>query len=200
MGLGVRGFMRIGAAIAGCALVAACTPNQPPAVTPTPTPAATPSPTPSATPTETDIERRMRLDFEAAERAYRTSRSEQDRLARLGSAAATPTLRRTSTGEYLEFALSSLQRIKNSGWRTVGGVKIVGIARGGWQSNRLHLTSCEDGSSIRFIDESNKDVTPDNPVRTFIQEFTIIKVDGDWKVSELRSKRVESFDGAPCEA
>ena len=68
MALGVRGFMRIGATIAGCALVAACTPEEPPAVTPTPTPTVTTSPMPSATPTETDIERRMRLDWEAAEK------------------------------------------------------------------------------------------------------------------------------------
>ena len=68
MALGVPGFVRIGAVIAGCALVAACTPEPAPTTTPTAVPPATASPTPSATPTETEIERQQRLDFEAAEK------------------------------------------------------------------------------------------------------------------------------------
>ena len=83
MGLRVRGFVRIGAAIAACALVAACTPDEPPVVN-TPTPTVTPSATPSATPTESEIERQMRLDWEAAEEAYRAAVAEGDRLARQG--------------------------------------------------------------------------------------------------------------------
>ena len=74
MALGVPGFVRIGAVIAGCALVAACTPEPGPTTTPTPAPPTTASPTPSATPTETEIERQQRLDFEAAEKAYRGDR------------------------------------------------------------------------------------------------------------------------------
>ena len=81
MALGVPGFVRIGAAIAGCALVAACTPEPGPTTTPTPAPPVSASATPSATPTETEIERQQRLDFEAAEKAYRASIAEQDRLA-----------------------------------------------------------------------------------------------------------------------
>src|SRR3712207_1938418 len=104
--------MRIGATIAGCALVAACTPEQPPAVTPTPTPAqtATPSPTPSVTPTETDIERRMRLDWEAAERAYREATSESDRLARIGGVRnASPKLKQVAAGDFLNLAVENLR-------------------------------------------------------------------------------------------
>ena len=196
MGLGVRGFMRIGAAIAGCALVAACTPDQPPTVTPTPT--ATPSATPSATPTETDIERRMRLDFEAAEKAYRASTAEQDRLSNLGVARSTEVLKRTSTGAYLEFALLGLRQIEKSGWRTIGSSKIVGVARGGWQERRLHLTACEDGTSIKVVDKTGRDVTPKNVVRTFVQDLTVVKVENLWKVSDIESKGVKSFDGASC--
>ena len=197
MGLGVRGFMRIGAAIAGCALVAACTPDQPPTVTPTPTPTATPSPTPSATPTETDIERRMRLDFEAAEKTYRANVLEQDRQAKLGIAVSTPVLRQTSTGEYLKFSLSGLRDIEKSGWRAVGKVKIVGIARGGWKAKRLKLIACEDGSGIKLIDKSNRDVTP-KVSRMFIQNYTVVKIGSLWKLAELQSKRVRSFEGVSC--
>ena len=96
MALGVPGFVRIGAVIAGCALVAACTPEPGPTTTPTHVPSSA-SPTPSATPTETEIERQQRLDFEAAEKAYRASIAEQDRLAASASSQSTPELERTST-------------------------------------------------------------------------------------------------------
>jgi hypothetical protein len=198
LALGVRGFMRIGATIAGCALVAACTPEQPPAVTPTPTPAVTASPTPSATPTETDIERRMRLDFEAAEEAYRASVAEQDRLSRLGVARATAKLKRTSAGSYLEFALTGLREIEESGWRTTGDVRIVGIARGGWREGRVHLFACEDGSKVRIIDRAGRDVTPKKAIATYTQHLTVEKFGDYWKVSNLRSKPVKTFKDQPC--
>jgi ABC-type uncharacterized transport system auxiliary subunit len=56
--------MSVGAAVACCALAAACTPEPAPSSTTSPSPAAT-------TPSESKIERQMRLDFEAAEKAYR---------------------------------------------------------------------------------------------------------------------------------
>jgi hypothetical protein len=54
----------VGAAVACCALAAACTPELAPVQTSSPTRAAT-------TPSESQIERQMRLDYEAAEKAYR---------------------------------------------------------------------------------------------------------------------------------
>ena len=76
MALRGRGFMSVGAAVACCALAAACTSE--------PAPSSTPSLSPAATPTESQIERQMRLDYEAAEEAYRASMAEQDRLYRAG--------------------------------------------------------------------------------------------------------------------
>jgi hypothetical protein len=197
LGLGVVGSpVRIGAAIAGCALVAACTSGQPPAVTPTPT--ATSSPTPSATPSETDIERQMRLDFEGGEQAYRASIAEQDRLSQRGVSRATPELKRTSAGKYLQFALSGLDEIEKSGWRTVGDLRIVGVARGGWQEGRIHLVACEDGSGILIIDKTGRDVTPKKAIATYVQNLTVQKYGNDWKVSDIRSKGVKTFEGSPC--
>ena len=198
MALGVPGFVRFGAAIAGCALVAACTPEAGPTTTRTPAPQPTASARPSATQTETEIERQRRLDFEAAERAYRNNVAEQQRLANLGVAKSTPILRRTSEGEYLKFVLQGLQDVENSGWRTSGSLKIVGVARGGWQAKRLHLISCEDGSAVRFLDKSGKDVTPPDLKRTFIQDLTAVREGSAWKLSDIRSRPVESFSGAPC--
>ena len=65
--------MSVGAVVACCALAVACSPNQAPASTPSLTPVAT-------TPAESQIERQMRLDYEAAEEAYRANIAEQDRL------------------------------------------------------------------------------------------------------------------------
>ena len=68
----------VGALAALCLSAVACTPSEP--STPSP------SPTPSASPTETALERQTRLDFEAAEKAYRTFSAEYDRLANAGGA------------------------------------------------------------------------------------------------------------------
>ncbi len=91
-----RGLVSVGAAVACCALTAACTSE--------PAPGATPSPTPvSTTPTESQIERQMRLDYEAAEKAYRASTcGAGSALGELGECAkATPALKATATGAYL---------------------------------------------------------------------------------------------------
>ena len=197
MGLGVRGFMRIGAVIAGCALAAACTPDQPPTVTPTPT--ATPSATPSATPTETDIERQMRLDWEAAEKAYRLSIAEVNRLARQGETEASPTLKRVSSGAYLEVQLSSLGGIKSRGWRLKGEITVVGVARmGGWNATSLDLVACEDNSTWRVFDRRNRDVTPkDRP--DYIQQLTVHKLSETWKVVRVASRKVKNVSASDCE-
>ncbi|HEX3207606.1 MAG TPA: hypothetical protein VHQ68_15350, partial [Propionibacteriaceae bacterium] len=87
MALRRRGFVSVGVVAACCALVVACTPE----------PASAPSPPASTTPTESQIERQMRLDYEAAEKAYRANIVEQDRLANAGGVRrATATLKSTA--------------------------------------------------------------------------------------------------------
>ncbi len=82
MALRGRGFMSVGAAVACCALAAACTSEPAPSSTPSPSPAAT-------TPTESQIERQIRLDYEAAEEAYRGNMAEQDQLYQAGGSGKT---------------------------------------------------------------------------------------------------------------
>jgi hypothetical protein len=143
----------------------------------------------------------MRLDFEAAETAYRASTLEQDRLYRAGGATmASPALRATTTGSYLTITLRSLREVHRSGWHAKGSTNIVGVARsGGWKPGRLRLTSCEDNSNIRFFDRRGEDVTPDVE-RRYVQKLTVVKVAEQWKVSEADSARVHSFHGQPCVA
>jgi hypothetical protein len=184
--------MSVGAAVACCALAAACTPEPAPLTTPSPTPAAT-------TPSESQIERQMRLDYEAAETAYRASTSEQDRLYRAGGATkATRTLKATATGTYLRITLQSLREVHKSGWHAKGSTKILGVIRDvGWKPGRVGLTSCEDNNTIRFFNRSGEEVTP-TVERRYVQRLTVVKVAERWKVSTADSTRVQSFEGQPC--
>ena len=186
--------MSVGAVVACCALTAACT--QEPAQTGSlsPTPAAT-------TPSESQIERRMRLDYEAAERAYRINMAEQDRLYKAGGAVdATPVLKATATGSYLRISIKSLRDVYHSGWRATAGTRILGVVRdGGWKGDRVGLTSCEDNEIVTFVDKSGQDVTPDGPA-LYVQALTIVRVDRSWKVSSAMTRKVKTFEGQPCAA
>jgi hypothetical protein len=189
-----RGFVSVGAVVACCALAAACA--QEPAQTRSlsPTLAAT-------TPSESQMERKMRLDFEAAEEAYRTNMAEQDRLYKAGGAVeATPVLKATATGSYLRISLKSLRGVYHAGWRATAGTRILGVVRdGGWKDDRVGLTSCEDNEIVTFVDRSGKDVTPDGPA-LYVQALTIVRVSGSWKVSSAMTRKVDTFEGQPCAA
>lgn len=193
MALRRRGLVTVGAAVACCALASACT-SEPTSVT---TPSLTP---PATTPTESQIERQMRLDYEAAEKAYRTNMGEQDRQSRLGIAVETEELTSTASGNYLLFVLEVLRDIRDSGWRAQSSTIIRGIARDGWQEDQVRLLACEDNSSVTFIDKKGKDVTPTNVVRTFVQDLRVDRIKGRWKVTDVESRPVDSFEGASCAA
>jgi hypothetical protein len=184
----------VGAAVACCALAAACTPEPASTSTSSPTPAAT-------TPTESQIERQMRLDYEAAEKAYRENRAEQARLYQTGGTTkATPAMRATATDSYLRITLEALRRIKSAGWHATGTTKIVGVAaNGGWREDEVGLTSCEDSSVVRFFDRSGKDVTPSTN-RRYVQALKVVKRNGQWKVSEAVTTKVTNFEGHLCRA
>jgi hypothetical protein len=179
----------VGAAVACCALAAACTPEPAPARTSSPTAAAT-------TPSESEIERQIRLDYEAAESAYRASVAEHDRQAQLGMASAAP-LRRTATDAYLNFSVRSLRRSRDAGWRAEGGTKIINVVGTGWQERRVRLIACEDSSNVRFTDTRGRDVSPRSR-RTYVQKLTANMVGSKWKIADISSTVVKSFEGQPC--
>jgi len=187
-----RGLVSVGAAVACCALAAACTPQ--------PAPTSTTSPMPTATtPTESQIERQMRLDYEAAEKAYRDNMAEQDRQSQLGIAVKTAELTSTATGNYLRFVLEVLGDIHDSGWRAKGATNIRGVVSSGWRKDEIQLTACEDNTSVKFLDGNGRDVTPNN-VRRYVQDLTVNRVNGHWKVSEVVSRPVKSYEGVSCSA
>ena len=184
--------MSVGAAVACCALAAACTSEPAPHSTPSPSPAAT-------TPTESQIERQIRLDYEAAEEAYRVNMAEQDRLYQAGgSEKRTPELKATATGSYLRITRDSLREVRRLGWHAIGATKIVGVVRDrGWTRGRIGLTSCEDNETVRFVDKSGRDVTPKGRA-LYVQALTVIKEGGRWKVSTALTTKVKTFEGRPC--
>jgi hypothetical protein len=186
-----REFVSVGAAVACCALAAACSAEPAPATTPSPTPAAT-------TPSESQIERQMRLDYDTAEKAYRGSLAEHDRQAQLGIASAAA-LKKTATGAYLDFSLRSLRRSRNAGWQADGTTKIVNVVGSGWRERKVRLIACEDSSGVRFTDKRGKDVTP-RVERTYVQDLTASKSGDDWKIADISSTVVTSFEGQPCAA
>jgi hypothetical protein len=189
-----RGFVSVGAVVACCALATACTSEPSSTSTPSPTSAAT-------TPTESQIERQTRLDYEAAEKAYRDNMAEQDRLYKAGGTVkATPALKATATGSYLRITLASLRDVRRRGWHAIGDTRIVGVVRDrGWKQGRVELTTCEDNEIVRFVDKSGRDVTP-NGLALYVQALTVIREDGRWRVSTALTTKVEKFEGQACRA
>ncbi len=108
MALRGRGFMSVGAAVACCALAAACTSEPAPSSTPSPSPAAT-------TPTESQIERQIRLDYEAAETAYRGKWQSKSGYTKLAVPRRRPCSAATATDSYLRITLEALRRIRKLG-------------------------------------------------------------------------------------
>ena len=192
MALGGRGFVSVGAVVTCCALATACSPDQAPANTPTPTLVAT-------TPAESQIERQMRLDYEAAEEAYRAALAERERQAALGVARQTPALKASATGAYLDLVLKALQYAHDRHWRSSGSTRIIAVVPNGWKERTVRLIACEDSSSVRLIDKAGNDVTRQD-IRTYVQDLTVEDVGGHWKVADVSTTVVKSFEGQPCAA
>ncbi len=158
--------------------------------TPLPTPAP---PTTSATPPETAQERLMRLDKEAAVKAYSVATAEGVRLAMSGGALKPTTILDDNTaGRYLSTQMNGLKGLKEDGLRTDRRPVDSVTADGGWSPTELGLTACEDASKVRLLDKSGHEVLKDRP-RMFVQTITVKKIDGRWKLYDLRSKIVKTF-------
>jgi hypothetical protein len=140
----------------------------------------------------------MRSDFEVAERTYKSNLDEQNRLyARGGSSAPTKRLKDTSAGTYLALVTKSLQTLKKNRWRTVGMSTVLGLSRVGWSESVLRLTVCEDSAAVRILDRTGRDVTPAGD-RRFVQSVTVRKVDHVWKIVEVDTHRVPTFENQAC--
>ena len=141
----------------------------------------------------------MRLDWEAAEKAYLEAVGELNLLAQRGQANATPALRAVAADDYLKIVLSSLSAIRSRNQRFVGEVTVIEVGRrGGWAKTELTLLACEDNSTWRFLDETGRDVTPKNQP-DYIQTLTIKKLKGTWKVVDVTSEKVRNVTAKDCQ-
>lgn len=168
--------------VAGCDLLTQHTPP------PLPAPPAT-----TSTPHETEQERIMRLDKEAAARAYLVAAAESNRLAITGGTSQpTKVLTENLTGSYLDSQMTDLRFLKSKGLRTDRKTSDTVTANMGWSSKEIGLTACEDASKVRLLDKSGKEVLKDRN-RRFVQTLTATKVGGRWKITDTDSKVVKTF-------
>lgn len=182
-----------GLTVLAALLVSSCTPESGTTQSTAPSPPATASTSP--TPTENAQEREQRLDREAAENAYLTADKELARLAMAGGASKpTKVLLTTTAGTYLEVQMSDLKYFKKHGWRADRPVRSSVVADGGWSPTEIGLTACEDGSQVRLLNKSGKEVEKNRP-RRLIQTLTATKVSGTWKITDMEAtKTVKSFE------
>lgn len=156
-------------------------------------PLPTPEPTTASSPAETELERLMRLDKEAAEKAYKAATAEGDRLARAGGASKpTKILTANAGGFYLEAQMNQFRFLKSKGYRVDRPAETTVTANGGWSAKEIGLTACEDASKVRLLDKTGREVEKDRPMR-FVQTLTATKVEGRWKITDGDSKTVKSF-------
>ena len=184
-----------GLVVLAASLAGGCTPESGPTQSTSPSPLVSASASP--TPTENAQERQQRLDREAAENAYLTADKELARLAMAGGASKpTKVLLATTAGDYLEVQMSDLKYFKKHGWRADRPVRSTVVADGGWSPTEIRLTACEDGSQVRLLNKSGKEVEKDRP-RRLVQSLTATKVSGAWKITGLETKTVKTFEGEP---
>lgn len=168
-----------GVATALCLSAAGCTPSGP--ATPSPTP------TPSASPTETQLQRQTRLDYEAAEKSYRTFSTEVNRLANAGGAEQpSQVMKETASGPLLKAFSEALRNQHEAKARWVGKSSIDVVQRGGYSPTLLTLDTCEDGSKMRAYDSSGKLIG-----KGYVawQTVEVHRIDGRWKAWDTTESR-----------
>jgi hypothetical protein len=141
----------------------------------------------------------MRLDYEAAEKAYQSALAERERQGALGVAKSTPVLKASATGAYLDLVLKALRYAHDRHWRSSGSTRVLGVVQNGWQERSVRLIACEDSTDVRLRDKDGNDVTSQK-VRTYVQDLTVKHVGGGWKIADVATTVVKSFEGQPCAA
>ena len=151
----------------------------------------TPSPTPSvATPTESAEERQERLDYAAAEKAYRTFRAEYGRVLRAGGAKEpTKVMKQTAGGDYLRQFEKIVVAYEGLGARDEGKERIAYVRPSGYSRTELALEVCEDGREIVTIAQGKR---IEGEVRS--AKLQMRRSDGRWKVWSGSGREVARCD------
>lgn len=168
-----------------CALgLVGCTPDTISEPTPSPTPAV-------QTPTESAAEKQERLDYAAAERAYRTFRAEYGRVLRAGGAKEpTMLMKQTAGGEYLKAFAEVGRGYRILGSRTEGSEVARYVRPAGYSEKSIILNVCEDSSDVVII--RTKGANGRGEIRT--AELRLRKLHGVWKLWSGNGKLVDSCE------
>ena len=110
-----------------------------------------------------------------------------------GASKPTKILLATTAGDYLEVQMSDLKYFKKHGWHADRPIRSTVTASGGWSPTEIRLTACEDGSQARLLNKSGKEVEKNRP-RRMVQTLTATKTSGVWKITDLDTKFVKSFE------
>lgn len=159
-----------------------------------PDPAPTPAPPPpvSQTPTESAQEMQQRVDYEAAEKAYRTFRGEYNRVLRAGgSNKPTQVMNRTAGDGYLEDVQRVAEAYKGLHYHQAGEEKVTFVKRGGYSTSSIALDVCEDTSSVRTLNNKGNVVGRGEMRRLRLE---IERRSGSWKIWSGSGKQVDSCE------
>lgn len=168
--------------------VTACTAEPP---DPAPAPPA-PAPSVSQSPTETPQERQERLDYAAAEKAYRTFRAEYNRVLRAGGAKKpTKIMKATAGGEYLDELMDVARAAEGLGDRQAGVERIVYVRPTGHASTEISLEVCEDSTETAIIAKDGKKLGSGDVLKASLLTKRIGKT---WKVWSGQGQKVSSCD------
>lgn len=189
MTLTTRACSYLGAISATCVLLAACMPADGAPVPPPPDSQSAVS----ATPPETAQERKERLAYEAAEKAYRTFREEYNRVytSKGGSAKPTAIMTENATGPYLKAMLDFLEYKVDHKRYSDRGVRIAYVRSGGYSPNELVLLTCEDGGDVKIFNARGKQVSHGGISRLTLY---VRPVEGRWKVWNGDQETVKSCE------
>ena len=191
-----RGLVSLERRSTCCALTAACTSE--------PAPDATSSPTPvSTTPTESQIERQIRLDYEAAEQAYRANMAEQDRLVRGWWSDESNSCTQSNCDWLLpenHCPSRSMKSARRAGTRRNYQDRSASFMISGWKTGRVRLISCEDNSRLGFVDDRAR-TSPQKAARATSRLLTVVQSSAVvGRFLRLLQRRLETFEGQPCAA
>lgn len=149
---------------------------------------------PTGPASESAQDRAMRLDKEAARKAYLDGSAEYDRLVMAGGAdKATKKLTDNFSGAYLKDATETIQLFKTSGWHTDRSISTKVTADQGWSASKIELTACEDSSKVRTLDKSGNEVNKGG-VRLIVQTLVAKRTGDQWKIDSQTSRPVKTFD------
>lgn len=159
-----------------------------------PDPAPTPAPPPpvSQTPTESAQEMQQRVDYEAAEKAYRTFRAEYGRvLQRGGAEKATQVMTENAGGPYLREFAQVMRGYRRLGFHESGTLKIGYVRYAGYSTSSILLDVCEDDRPVDVYQRNGKKYGS-GEVRT--ARLDVRKKGDRWKMWDGESQKVDSCD------